>query len=197
MKNLDLKFFRPAIVLSIVVAVTALLLVVLEQAVQTDESEISGVLLEKCVELMGAGEFELIETELLELPQSVKKVIKHSDGTIAFQVVTKGYNKDGINLLIVINEGKVENLAIVELKETPGIGDKVAADSFLGQFKEKSEAVKIVKSNPRGDSEIAAITGATKSARGVADAVNDALEAYALLTAEKPVTPKRGGSCCG
>jgi electron transport complex protein RnfG len=184
MKNLNLKFFRPAIVLSLVVAAAALLLSVLQQAVHVDESEISGVLLEKCTALMGEGEFELIEAEI-ELPKDVRKAIKHAEsGAIAFQVVVKGYNKDGLNLLIVIENGSVRDLAIVENKETPGIGTKVTTDDYLGNFIGQTGDVKIVKGSARRDNEVAAVTGATKSARGVADAVNAAIEAYALLFGE-------------
>jgi len=51
--------------------------------------------------------------------------------------------------------------------ETPGLGTKVNGEGFLAQFLGKQEAV-----------QVDAITGATYSSKGVADAVNQALQIY-------------------
>ncbi|MCL2694342.1 MAG: FMN-binding protein [Oscillospiraceae bacterium] len=179
-----LKEFKPALILAIITATAVTLVVLMNQAVQADDDELSGALREKCVELMGEGAFTVaVSSDIIRLPKSVRKIITHEDsGTVAFQVVTKGYNRDGLNMLIVMNEdGRVRDLTVVQNTETAGIGTKVEDRSFLDLFMGRSEDVRIVRGSPRNNNEIAAITGATKSARGVADAVNIAVNTYAEL----------------
>jgi electron transport complex protein RnfG len=176
------KDFVPILALAIITTVMTILLVVMNRAVQTDETEISGKLKEKCIELMGEGEFTTLETRI-ELPREVQRIITHNEsGAVAFQVVVKGYNRDGLNMLIVMNEdGSVKDLVVYINAETPGIGSKVNERDFLENFVGRGEEVRIVRGTARQDNEVAAITGATRSARGVADAVNIAIYTYDLL----------------
>jgi Na+-translocating ferredoxin:NAD+ oxidoreductase RnfG subunit len=194
--------FKPALVLALVVVTATMLLVIMERSLQADESVLSGALKERCIEFMGEGEYEVVLDWLeagypIERPKGIAKlIINHDNGSIAFQTITKGYNKDGLNMLIIMNEdGSVMDLAVVQNSETPQIGTKVNERSFLDHFIGQLHEVRIVKGAAH-DNEVAAITGATMSARGVADAVNVSTRAYAqLFLGEHPhSTPPRTGA---
>lgn len=113
----------------------------------------------------------------------VTKVIKKNDGSLAFEVTVKGY-KEGYPLLVGVNQhGAVAGVAAVSTgEETQNLGTKTAEPSYLEQFKGFDYAVTIVTAKPKNVGEIQAVTGATYSSKGVASAVNIALEAYALYT---------------
>lgn len=113
----------------------------------------------------------------------VTKVIKKNDGSLAFEVTVKGY-KEGYTLLVGVNQhGAVAGVAVVSTgEETQNLGTKTAEPSYLEQFKGFDYAVTIVTAKPKNVGEIQAVTGATYSSKGVASAVNIALEAYALYT---------------
>jgi len=183
--------FKPTVILAIIVTVTTILLVVMERSIQVDETVLSGAMKEKCVELMGDGEFEVVLDWLeagyaVQRPHGVAKMIINTDtDIIAFQVITKGYEKDGLNMLIVMNaDGSVRDLTVYQNSETPQIGTKVNERSFLDNFVGQFGDARIVKGATRNDGEVAAITGATKSSKGVADAVNIAINTYAELFLE-------------
>lgn len=186
--KLKISDLLPVLVLALITAVTTILLVVMERAVQTDETVLSGKLKEKCIELMGEGEFEVVLDWLdagyaIERPRGIAKlIINTSNNTVAFQIITKGYNPNGLNMLIVMNgDGSVKDLDVYINTETPGIGDKVNERAFLESFIGMSEEVRVVRGAVRNDSEVAAITGATRSVQGVANAVNIAMNTYAEL----------------
>lgn len=76
-----------------------------------------------------------------------------------------GFGGD-VNVMVGMNlSGEVCGLKIVSMSETPGIGTKVQADSFLSQFIGQS-----------GAAEADIISGATFSSRAVIEAVNKALD---------------------
>lgn len=82
--------------------------------------------------------------------------------------------------------GKLIGFKVVEQKETPGLGDKIEADtSFTRQFPGRIAPLKGVKArNPDNDNEVQTITGATISSRAVIRIINHALEKWQpLLTA--------------
>lgn len=84
---------------------------------------------------------------------------------------------------------KVTGIVITEQSETPGLGAKIVEDSFRNQFKEQSSVVPLyvvkgIKPEEAGDSEIAAISGATISSASVVDAVNIAKDEAVSLFLE-------------
>ncbi len=115
---------------------------------------------------------------------SVSKVIKKNDGSLAIESLVKGY-KNGFDIMVGVKDGKVAGVAIVSVgEETPGLGTKTNDPEFLSRFNDKSGTVTIVKSAPSADNEVQGITSATYSSRGVATAVNNALDAYKLIGGE-------------
>ena len=178
--------FKPTVVLTCVTTIVAVLLVVTHQFTYVDTSNvITDKLNSALIEVMGEGEYSIVSDWKeygAEKPDNVEKLIKKSDGSFAFEIVTDGYSKKGIDLVVAMNSnGTVKGVSVVSLGETPGLGTKVQNDSFLSQFKGKIDIVEIVKNAPAKDSEVQGVTGATYSSKGVAKAVNIAIETYKQL----------------
>ncbi len=178
--------FKPTVVLTCVTTIVAVLLVVTHQFTYVDTSNvITDKLNSALTEVMGEGEYSIVSDWKeygAEKPDNVEKLIKKSDGSLAFEIVTDGYSKKGIDLVVAMNSnGTVKGVSVVSLGETPGLGTKVRNDSFLSQFKGKSDIVEIVKNAPAKDREVHGVTGATYSSKGVAKAVNIAIETYKQL----------------
>lgn len=93
-----------------------------------------------------------------------------------YSIVTKGY-KAGLKLTIGIGaDGKVAGVQITGHDETPGLGAKAVDSEFTDQFKEADGPIVVAKSPTGAVNEIQALTGATITSKGVANAVNLARE---------------------
>lgn len=97
---------------------------------------------------------------------------------LAFEGVAQGYGGE-ISVITGINiNGEILGVEIVSCAdETPGLGQNVATDEFLGQFKGLSGEI-VMGENAD------AWTGATISSKATAQAVNDALELFEKITKE-------------
>lgn len=189
--------FRPALVLAIIAAIVSALVIITYNLTYVDTS---GIITDKqaaaAVAVYGgaAEDYSVVAAEewqpVLEAADNeellrVTKVIKKNDGSLAFEVTVKGY-KEGYTLLVGVDEGAVAGVAAVSTgEETKDLGTKTADPDYLEQFKGFDYAVTIVTTKPKNEGEIQAVTGATYSSKGVAKAVNIALEAYALLNNDK------------
>ncbi len=74
---------------------------------------------------------------------------------------------------------RITGLKVIENVETPGLGNKIADESWARQFRglEADRRVAVQKRPPAAErNEVQAITGATISSRAVADIVSDALD---------------------
>lgn len=193
---------RPALTLAVIVAIISALIIVMYNVTYVDTS---GILTDKqsaaAIEIYGgsAEDYSVVPAEikdesgsvtggwqqaLAELPDlaRVMKVIEKNDGSLAFEIKTKGY-KDGFEILVGVKDGAVAGVAVVSAgEETPGLGTKTNDPAFLSQFDGISGEAVVVKTAPSADNEIQAVTSATFSSRGVAKAVNIALAAYEMYT---------------
>lgn len=73
--------------------------------------------------------------------------------------------------------GRIVGLAILESRETPGLGDRIYKDpEFVAEFADLAvePQVELVKGGGEGPNQVDAITGATISSRAVVDIVNAA-----------------------
>lgn len=169
---------RPPFVLFVVCLVTVAAIVLVRNLTFVDNT---GVLTEKlqaaCVKAMGDGEYEMIPELTYD---GIASVIRAKDGSgLCFEAVADGYVKGGIRLVVGIDpEGVLTGVSVVSLLETPGLGTKVADEAFLSLFDGRSEKQSVVKRDAVGDTQVDAVTGATYSSRGVANAVNAALAAF-------------------
>jgi electron transport complex protein RnfG len=100
---------------------------------------------------------------------------------VAFETSGKGFKGDiGMMVGVNITDDKVVGIGITTHSETPGIGAKAQTDPrFSGQFKglPLTGEFKIKKEGGQVD----AISGATITSRGVADAVSDAAKIYSRI----------------
>ena len=177
--------FKPALVLSAVTTAVSALLIVAHHLTYTDTSGIiTEKLMQKCTALMGEGNYTLVsdwkaEGYAIEKPDSVSKLIRKDDGKIAFEIIADGYNKGGLDLLISMNpDGSVDGIEVISITETPGLGTNVDDAGFLSSFSGISDNAVIVKKTPSAENEVEAVTGATYSSKGMAKAVNTAIEVY-------------------
>ena len=139
-------------------------------------------------QIYGEGDYSVIPVS--EYPDALKngdecnipeltKIIKKSDGSIAFDMVVKGY-KNGFDIMVGVKDGAVSGVAIVSVgEETPGLGTNTNKPEWLANFNGKTGEVVIVKNKTNlAENEVNAVTSATFSSKGVAKAVNLALKAY-------------------
>lgn len=109
-----------------------------------------------------------------------------ADGTLLGYVVesvsTQGYGGDITLYLGVTLDGTLNDISILEISETPGLG-MLAPEALVPQFHDKKvESFTYTKTKAAGDNEIDAITSATFTTRAVTNAVNGGLKAARELT---------------
>ena len=186
---------KPIIVLAAITAIISALIIVTYNVTYVDTANLlTAKQAEAVISIYGGTEedYAVVPREQWESALAlssdsemsrVQKVIRKADGSLAFEVVVKGY-KEGYDLLVGVKDGAVAGVAVISTgEETPGLGTKTADSSFLSQFVGKS-SVSIVKGAPLEENEIQAITSATYSSKGVAQAVNLALSAYKICGGE-------------
>ncbi len=103
------------------------------------------------------------------LEEEIYTIYKDEDAIgYAFIAVGRGYGGD-VNILVGLeDEATVKGITIISHTETPGLGSKIAEDLFTDQFASADiDDVALTRDGGRID----AVTGATVSARAVADAV--------------------------
>lgn len=110
---------------------------------------------------------------------------KGADNSLLGYVVeaasTEGYGGSIVLYLGVALDGTLNDISILEISETPGLGMK-AQEVLVPQFHEKKVMeFAYTKNGSKSDSEIDAISGATITTKAVTNAVNDGLLAAAEL----------------
>jgi electron transport complex protein RnfG len=97
--------------------------------------------------------------------------------TVAYIAETagKGYSSY-IKMLVSLGpDMKIGEVKVLDMNETPGLGDQVLEKSFLDQFKGKSlPQIVLIKGETKEN--IQAVSGATYSSRGVTNGVKDAVQ---------------------
>lgn len=128
---------------------------------------------------------ELLEADKYELftaddDSDAYRALDASGGTLGYIFITaaRGYGS-AISVMTAISEGEVIAISILDCAdETPGLGQNVTAEDFTKQFAGLTSAPQVTKGTPSADNEIQALTGATKSSKGVANAVESAFSLY-------------------
>jgi len=190
-----LKLIKPSIVLLLICLSVGLCLAVVESVTRdTIEKRITQDAENKRKEVFNSADaFVKItgwegKTDSTGIVKEVYKAVSKG-GTVGyvFSVVPKGYGGI-IGLTVGVSlDGKVTGIGIGENKETPGLGTKASEPLFRGQFTNKSIAGKleVVKKKPSNDNEIAAISGATITSRGVTAGVQAAADLAVKLIEEE------------
>ncbi len=99
--------------------------------------------------------------------------------SIAFETFGKGYGGNiGVMVGFSMASGTLSGIGITTMKETPGLGTRVAGHGYTTQFKDHSiDSVKLKKQG--GD--IEAVAGATISSTGTVNAVQSAVSIFNTL----------------
>ena len=172
---------KPAAVLTAICVIAALLLVFAHELTKENIAKQKELRFSNSVEaLFGKTDSTLLDTTFDA--EGVEAIAVTPDGKTAVQVIADGYSKEGINILVGIDEnGAVSGIEFVSLGETPGLGSKVRDDEeFRKQF----------YGDNAHDVDLDSLSGATFSSKGMKAAVDTALTVYtenkeAILNAGK------------
>jgi electron transport complex protein RnfG len=74
-------------------------------------------------------------------------------------------------------DGTIKNIAVLEQKETPGLGTKMKDDKFISQYRDKNPSTFNLKVTKDGG-EVDALTGATISTRAFSEATQMAYDVF-------------------
>lgn len=160
---------KPTLILTIICVIASLLLVLAYESTKDKIAEQKEIKFNSSVEaLFGKCESRLLNDNFGN--DDIIAIAVTSDGKTAVQVCVDGYSKDGINVLVGIDEnGALSGIEFVSLGETPGLGSKVRDEaSFCKQFIGITEALETYD----------AISGATFSSKGMKKAVDTAMNVY-------------------
>ncbi len=128
---------------------------------------------------------EVIKLKIEEAKDSTEFYPASRDSLFVGGAVTgaseKGYS--GLVKLMVGFEldGSIKNIAVLEQKETPGLGTKMKGDKFLRQYRGKNPATFDLKAKKDGG-EVDALAGATISTRAFSEATQQAYDVYKEIT---------------
>ncbi len=103
-------------------------------------------------------------------------------GVVVESTSTEGYGGNIVLYLGVTNAGMLNDISILEISETPGLG-MLAPQVLAPQFHEKNvDSFVYTKTGASSENEIDAIAGATITTKAVTNAVNGGLKAAQTLT---------------
>lgn len=122
---------------------------------------------------------EEMKAEADKIGGEVEKAYTASDAsgeTIGVCVITNTTGYDiGIETVTGIGlDGRVSGVEIISMNETPGLGANASKPEFTGQYTGKTGLIEVSKTGA-DDTHIEAISGATKTSKGVTNGVNIAL----------------------
>ena len=159
---------KPTLVLTVICVIASLLLVFAYELTKDRIAEQKDQKFSSSVEaLFGKTECRIVDLKCKY--DEVETIAVTPDKKTVVQVCTDGYSKDGINILVGIDEqGAVSGIEFVSLGETPGLGSKVRDEAdFRKQF------YGLTAPSESFD----AVSGATFSSKGMKHAVDTALNA--------------------
>ncbi|UMB60150.1 RnfABCDGE type electron transport complex subunit G [Lutibacter sp. A80] len=121
----------------------------------------------------------LINSEFAKDSVEVYPAFKNNEfvGAAVIGSTEKGFS--GLIKIMVgfMPDGTIKNIAVLEQKETPGLGTKMKDEKFLAQFREKNPSTYNLKVTKDGG-EVDALTGATISSRAFGEAVQMAYDEF-------------------
>ena len=188
---------KPILIPAVIIAIISALVIIVYNMTYIDTSTVvTDKQLAAVTQIYGEGEYSVVP--ISDYPEAIvdvdkdgnktcnisglSKVIRKSDGSLAFDCIVKGY-KSGFDIMVGVKDGAVAGVAIVSVgEETPGLGTNTNDEAWLANFKNKTGEVSVVKNKPNpAENEVNAVTSATFSSKGVAKAVNLALSAYSAF----------------
>jgi electron transport complex protein RnfG len=128
----------------------------------------------------------LDENKLNEIKSNDKSVLEifeaySGDSIVGYTIKTlvNGYGGEIEFMTGISTEGKITGIKILNHGETPGLGANATKAYFTESFRNKSLDGEITASkNPSGDTEVQALTSATRTTDAILDGVNTARKIY-------------------
>ncbi|GAA4945013.1 RnfABCDGE type electron transport complex subunit G [Algibacter agarivorans] len=125
------------------------------------------------------AELKMVKSELTK--DSIEIYPAYKDGKFIGAAVV-GSSEKGFSGLIKImvgftTDGTIKNIAVLDQKETPGLGTKMKDESFLKQFRDKNPSNFNLKVKKDGG-EVDALTGATISTRAFSESAKMAYDVF-------------------
>ena len=124
-------------------------------------------------------EVQLVSSEFAKDSVEVYPAFNNSEfvGAAIIGSTEKGFS--GLIKIMVgfTPDGSIKNIAVLEQKETPGLGTKMKDEKFLAQYREKNPSTFNLKVTKDGG-EVDALTGATITSRAFGEAVQMAYDEF-------------------
>jgi electron transport complex protein RnfG len=185
--------FFPALILTVIVLVTTGLLALTSALTQTarESQAAAAALASREQACPGAARFDPIDLAAYaaDFPGvSEAYAVRDNDGRLTgflYQSASRGYGGEVPVLVAVDLRNTVTRVLPLENNETPGLGRKIAEESFISQF-QGLDAAKVYTVRPGETDKVRldAIAGATISSNAVTQAVNQAVLLHQVLVAE-------------
>ncbi len=146
--------------------------------------------LAKQILLPAAAAFEVIDYTQSKASSvtTVEKGFDASGNKVGYVVTVtpKGYAGEILAMIGFDVAISITSYSILNLNETPGLGDIAAKPDFINRFAGKSSfPIKIVKIPTANKTDVQAITGATVTSRAIVQGINDAAEIVISIEGEK------------
>lgn len=124
-------------------------------------------------------DLKIVKTEFSKDSIEVYPAYKNGEfiGAAVISYSEKGFS-GLVKIMVGIKpDGTIKNIAVLEQKETPGLGTKMKNESFLKQFRGKNPSIFNLKVKKDGG-EVDALTGATISTRAFSESAKMAYDVF-------------------
>lgn len=124
-------------------------------------------------------DLKMVKTEFAKDSIEVYPAYKNGEfiGAAVISYSEKGFS-GLVKIMVGIKpDGTIKNIAVLEQKETPGLGTKMKNKSFLKQFRGKNPSIFNLKVKKDGG-EVDALTGATISTRAFSESAKMAYDVF-------------------
>ena len=190
MAKTESTFLNMFLTLLIVTAVSSLAASVVYNLTKGPIAEVQRLKQQKAIEQVMPGFTDLTKIQMMPAtgPDSLTFFEGKKDGT-DLGVAVNTYTYLGYSGLIKLMvgfkpDGTINNVEVLEQKETPGLGTKISTPKFKDQFVGKNPATFKVEVKKDGG-EVDAITAATITSRAYCDAVMRAYNTFETLKKEQ------------
>lgn len=182
--NFFSQFVAPALCLLCVCLVTTALLALTNQLTapiiaQNLNNEAAALYR---VVLPEAESFEKTEVQLDGKIFAVQKGLQNEE--VKGYVMTTEHNGYGGPVVVLTGlspEGVITGVQILSMEETAGLGMNAEKPEFLNQYIGRADKLTVVKTEPKSELDIQAISGATITSNAVTNSVNQAMELLKIV----------------
>ncbi len=169
--KIDRDSVKVVLVLTVIAIISALILSVVYVLVHKTDEEMFNMKVAKLYSDSAVDTtrtFDLSDYQNID-STTITNVCAFEDGKIGMICSTTKSYKSGLTLFVLYDQdGTIVEVKSYSSSETPGVGSKVVAQSNLDNFKGKSYTdFTEDKLSDKSKFEVDAITGATKSSRGI------------------------------